>query len=52
MNASSGCHFPDEVSSQIRPLLVPEPSTYALLTLLALGLGVHALRRHKRAKLC
>lgn len=30
---SDGYHFPDEVSSQIRPLLVPEPSTFALLAL-------------------
>ena len=48
---SDGYHFPTEVSSQIRPLLVPEPSVYALLALAAVALGVHALRRHKRAKL-
>ena len=31
--STDGYHFPDEVSSQIRPLLVPEPSTFALLAL-------------------
>jgi len=40
-----GYHFPDEVASQIRPLLVPEPSTYALLAMAAAGLGACVLRR-------
>jgi D-alanyl-D-alanine carboxypeptidase len=43
--STDGYHFPDEVASQIRPLLVPEPSTYALLALAAAGLGACFLRR-------
>jgi D-alanyl-D-alanine carboxypeptidase len=43
--STDGYHFPDEVASQIRPLLVPEPSTYALLALAAAGLGACVLRR-------
>jgi D-alanyl-D-alanine carboxypeptidase len=42
---TDGYHFPDEVASQIRPLLVPEPSTYALLALAAAGFVTCLLRR-------
>lgn len=45
MDASSDYHFPDAVVAQITPLLVPEPSTYALLALSAAGVGAHLLRR-------
>jgi len=40
-----GYHFPDEVSAQIRPLLVPEPSTYALLMMTGAGALWWARRR-------
>jgi D-alanyl-D-alanine carboxypeptidase len=42
-----GYHFPDEVAVEIMPLLVPEPSVYALLALAAVALGGHAWR-HRR----
>jgi hypothetical protein len=51
MDASSDYHFPDAVVAQVTPLLVPEPSTYALLALAAVALGVHVLRRRRGAKL-
>ncbi len=46
-----GYHFPDEVAVEIMPLLIPEPSTYALLALAAVALGAHILRRRRGAKL-
>lgn len=45
---SDGYSFPDELSSQIRPLLVPEPSTCALLAMAAAGLGGYVLRRRRK----
>jgi hypothetical protein len=44
---SDGYHFPDEMAVQIMPLIVPEPSTYALLACAAAGLGAHVWRRRK-----
>lgn len=43
---SNGYHFPDEVASRIRLLLVPEPSTEALLALVVVaGLSIHLWQR-------
>lgn len=41
-------HFPDEVASQIQPLLVPEPSTYLLLAMAAAVLAGCALRSQRK----
>jgi hypothetical protein len=41
-------HFPDSVFGQITPMLVPEPSTYALVALAAAGLGCYVLRRRRK----
>lgn len=46
----SNYHFPDAVAGQITPLLVPEPSTYALLAMTAAGLGAQWLRRRKQRR--
>ena len=43
----SDYHFPDAVAGQITPLLVPEPSTYALLALAAAALGARVIRRKR-----
>ena len=47
---SDGYHFPDEVAVEIIPLLVPEPSTYALLAIAAAGFAVFLFRRCRTAK--
>lgn len=41
-------HFPDEVASQIQPLLVPEPSTYVMLAVAGGVLAVCALARQRK----
>jgi len=47
MDASSDYHFPDAVVAQITPLLVPEPSSYALLAFGAAAAAVFWRGRRK-----
>jgi D-alanyl-D-alanine carboxypeptidase len=49
MSVTSDYHFPDAVVGQITPLLVPEPGTYALLLMSAVGFALF-VRRRRRSK--